>query len=168
MEHDTSTEENEDTCSCCGKPMAACETAVEFPTDFRLWIVEPADSGRTPTGQETIHAATNNAFVARTVVDQMRNRGKRARRWNNRSRAVKFPTDFRYWIIKPIDPGAAATGEERIHGATNDQVVARTLLNVLVATGKDASGWDNQRRVWFVTPEIMRAMRGFDRGGAVH
>ena len=74
------------------------------------------------------------------------------------NKPVDFARDFRYWIIRPEDPGRAPSGNELVHGATNDTLAARLLLNALNGAGMSASGWDNVGRAWFVTPELMERM----------
>jgi len=75
------------------------------------------------------------------------------------AKPVRFETQFQYYIVTPIDPGAAPTGSEEVHAATNSSATARLLLNQLTASGIHASGWDNENLTWFLTPEIMQAMR---------
>ena len=72
---------------------------------------------------------------------------------------IEFPGNFRLYVIHADDPGKAPTGKEHVHAATNDTQIARDLLNGLTARGIEASGWDNVQRTWFVTPEIMEAIR---------
>ena len=72
---------------------------------------------------------------------------------------VDFRTGFRYYVLTPTDPGQAPTGTETVHAATNKTDLARIILNTLNAQGVTASGWDNQTGTWFLTPEIMDAMR---------
>ncbi len=71
---------------------------------------------------------------------------------------VHFGNDFRYWIIQPDDPGPPPSGNEQVHGATNDTLAAHLLLNALNGAGMRASGWDNVARTWFITPELMERM----------
>lgn len=73
---------------------------------------------------------------------------------------VDFKTGFRYYVLTPTDPGASPTGTESVHAATNQTGLARVILNTLNAQGVPASGWDNQTGTWFLTPEIMDAIRG--------
>lgn len=72
---------------------------------------------------------------------------------------VEFSTGFRFYLLTPDDPGAAPSGRETVHAATNSSGTARHMLNLLAADGVRASGWDNERGTWFLTPEIMEAMR---------
>ena len=72
---------------------------------------------------------------------------------------VQFETQFQYYIVTPIDPGAAPTGDEAVHAATNSSATARMVLNMLAASGVQTSGWDNEKLTWFLTPEIMQAMQ---------
>ena len=78
---------------------------------------------------------------------------------------VQFETQFQYYIVTPIDPGAPPTGDEEIHAATNSSATARMVLNLLAASRIHASGWDNKKLTWFLTPEIMDAMQ-LQRGNA--
>ena len=79
------------------------------------------------------------------------------------SEPVKFSNGFRYYVLTPIDPGAAPNGSEQVHAATNDSATARTLLNVIAADGHKASGWDNERLTWF--PGLFMATVTWPLGG---
>ena len=81
---------------------------------------------------------------------------------------VRFENDFRYWIIRPDDPGEPPGGDELVHAATNDTLAARLLLNALNEAGTQASGWDNVARTWFVTPELMEQIINPDRNAPQH
>ena len=72
---------------------------------------------------------------------------------------MEFETAFRFYLLTPDDSGAAPSGRETVHAATNDSAIARHALNLLAAEGVNASRWDNQQGTWFLTPEIMEAMR---------
>ena len=52
--------------------------------------------------------------------------------------------------------------------ATNDSAVARATLNHLHERGVNASGWDNERCTWFLSPEIVGGVREALRHGRLH
>ena len=80
------------TCGCCGKPAAACEKPVQFGKDFRYWIIQPDDPGLPPTGDELVHAATNDTLAARLLLNALNGAGTRASGWDNVGRT---------WFVTP-------------------------------------------------------------------
>ena len=60
--------------------------------------------------------------------------------------------------METVEPTRAPTGNEPVHTATNDAAIARQAINQLDASGKIASGWDNEAGSWFITPEVKAAV----------